>query len=856
MKTIVLGLLAHVDSGKTTLSEAILYDAGVTRKMGRVDHGDTILDTEKIEKSRGITVFSKQAFLERDDSRIFILDTPGHTDLGPEAERTLQVLDYTVLIVSASEGIQNHTKTIWDLLSSYDIPTFIFINKVDILHDDISHVMSQIKEKLTHDCIDFSERNADIDEELSLHDDRILEGYLSGGKIDKDLLRNAIAERRIVPVFSGSALKNTGVVEFLDSVCDLCVEKHYPDRFAAKVYKVRYDGNDRVTFLKVTGGELNVKDKIEYTDSDGNQVTEKIDQIRLYTGEKYTTVMNARRGTVCAVTGLSHSFRGQGIGAEKDSTDPFLQSLFTYKVIYPSKYDTSFVLSSLRKLEEEEPQLKVTWNDSNSSIYVSLTGKIQLEIISALAMERYGIQIEFDSGSVVYAETVRTTVEGVGHYEPLRHYAEVHILIEPLPRGSGIEYDTLVSEDDLDRNWQRLILTHLKEKEHIGVLTGSRLTDVKLTLVRGRAHLKHTEGGDFRQATYRAVRNGLMQADSILLEPWYDFTITVPNGNVGRVMNDIQKMSGSANDPQQGPYETVLTGKVPVSEIKGYGDELVGFTHGEGRIDLSYCGYLECHNSDAVIRNFGYSAESDLDNSPDSVFCTHGAGYIVKWDEVPKKMHLEPFLKKAKVPESRQERYVPRPLELKSYRSLEDDEELLSIFESTYGKIKYDRRMALSRSNILNKNSDTSKDNEILFDSEYLIVDGYNVIFAWEWLKEIARKNLEDARHILSDLLCNYKAFKQIEVILVFDAYKVKENPGSIEKYNNITVVYTKEAETADMYIEKVTKEIGKKRKVRVATSDALEQTIILGHGAMRLPALALLDEIIEVEQSIRDIIE
>ncbi len=856
MKTVVLGLLAHVDSGKTTLSEAILYDTGVTRKMGRVDHGDTMLDTEKIEKSRGITVFSKQAFIDRGDTRIFLLDTPGHTDFGPEAERTLQVIDYAVLIVSASEGIQNHTKTLWDLLSNYNVPTFIFINKIDLLHDDIGTVMSEIRDKLSDRCIDFSERNSNFEEEVSLVDERILEGYLSDGAIDRELLIDAVADRRVIPVYSGSALKNVGVSEFVDSVKELCIDKKYPDRFGAKVYKVRYDANDRLTFLKVTRGELAVKDRIEYVDADGNTYTEKIDQIRLYTGDKFVTTAKAERGTVCAVTGLSHTVRGQGLGAENDSADSFLQSLFTYKVIYPSSYDTSFVLSCMRKLEEEEPQLKVTWNETNSSIYVSLTGKIQLEVISALALERFGIQIGFDSGSVVYTETIKAPVEGVGHYEPLRHYAEVHILIEPLPRGSGIEYDSLVSEDDLDRNWQRLIITHLREKEHVGVLTGSRITDVKLTLVKGKAHLKHTEGGDFRQATYRAVRNGLMQAESILLEPWYDFTITVPNNNVGRVMTDIQKMSGTVNDPLQGVSETILTGKVPVSEIRGYGDELLGFTHGEGRIDLSYCGYLECHNSDVVIRDIGYSAERDLDNTPDSVFCTHGAGYVVKWNEVPKKMHLEPFLKRPHSSGPNQGRFIPRPVELRSYKSLEDDEELLRIFESTYGKIKSDRRVAFSRDTALDKDKHVSNPDEKVYDSEYLIVDGYNVIFAWDWLKEIARKNLEDARMILADLLCNYKAFRQIEVILVFDAYRVKGNPGSIEKYNNITVVYTKEAETADMYIEKVTKEIGKKRKVRVATSDALEQTIILGHGAMRLPALALQDEIIEVEQSIKYIIE
>ncbi len=853
MKRITLGLLAHVDSGKTTLSEALLYNGGAIRKMGRVDHRDSTLDTEELEKSRGITIFSKQAFIVTDDLELYLLDTPGHTDLGPEAERTISVLDYAVLIISAPEGVQNHTITLWKLLEEYRIPTFIFVNKTDLFNSGTERIMDNIKKSLSDRCVDFSDGWDAAMDEASLLDEDILERFLSGNGVSDETVASAVKGRSLVPVYFGSALRNEGVDRLFDSICRFTLNPQASDDFSARVYKIKNDGKDRLTFLKVIGGELSVKDRIEYTDKNGKHEDEKVDSIRIYTGSRYESVRTAPAGTVCAVTGLSGTFRGQGLGSLEDNTDTVLQSIFTYKVIYPDGNDPSVILSRLRKMEEEEPQLKVSWNRTTSSIYVDLTGTIQLEILASLFMERYGIPISFDSGSVIYLETLKSMVEGVGHYEPLRHYAEVHILIEPMPRGSGIEYATLVSEDDLDRNWQRLILTHLAEKEHLGVLTGSPLTDVKYTLVRGRAHKKHTEGGDFRQATYRAVRNGLMQAENILLEPWYDYEILVPNNSVGRVISDIQRMGGNIEPPVRHEEMSLVTGSVPASEIRGYGDDIAGFTHGTGRISLSFSGYRECHDPDEVIRRFAYDAESDTDNSPDSVFCAHGAGFIVKWNDVKRRMHLEPFLKERK--RYRDDRYTRKSYrEIRSFRSLEDDKELLSIFESTYGKLKTDRYLAL-RTVKDDMTDEGTVDGEI-YDSEYLIVDGYNVIFAWDFLRDMAKENLEDARKILCDLMCNYKAFRQIEVIIVFDAYRVRGNPGSFEMYNNIHIVYTKEAETADTYIEKVTRKIAGKRKVRVATSDALEQTIILGHGALRLPALALLDEVIEVERSISEIIE
>ena len=854
MKKLVMGVLAHVDSGKTTLSEGLLYLTGSIKKAGRVDHGNTALDTNEIEKSRGITVFSKQAVLNHGNLQLCLLDTPGHVDFGAEAERTLQVLDCAVLIISSLDGVQNHTVTLWNLLKNYNVPTFIFVNKMDLPGADKTVVLSQLKKQFGSGCIDFSMAENDVFEEVSLFDEALMEKLLEDEKLSADDISQLIFDRKIFPCFFGSALKMEGLDGFINSVEKYAPTIEYPDKFGAKVFKVAYEGNDRLTFMKITGGSLKVKNSVPQVDKNGESHTEKVNSIRLYTGEKFKTEQELSAGSVCAVTGLNHTYPGQGLGAEQNSAESLLQAIFSYKVIFDEKYDVRIVLAKLRQLEEEEPQLRIVWNEQAKEIHLSLMGEIQLEIIKTLCQQRFGIDISFDAGSVLYKETIRTTVEGVGHYEPLRHYAEVHLLLEPGKPGSGLVFDTLCSEDKLDRNWQRLIITHLYEKIHIGVLTGSPITDMKITLVNGRAHLKHTEGGDFRQSTYRAVRNGLMQAESVLLEPWYDFEITVPNENIGRVMTDIQKMSGSFDSPMQDGDSSTLTGSAPVSEINSYNSTLINFTRGKGRINLKFKGYFPCHNADEIIEKFAYDPEADLENTPDSVFCTHGAGFVVKWNEVKNKMHLEPFLKEKKsASEERPARISRRQVE-QYYTSLEDDKELLKIFESTYGKIKTDKYHALKTAP---KEENQSKNKNIQpFEKEYLLVDGYNIIFAWDHLKKIAEEDIEDARHKLANTLCNYQGFKKCEIILVFDAYRVKGNVGEISKYHNITIVYTKEAETADMYIEKVTHEIGRKYRVRVATSDGLEQIIILGHGALRLSASAFLEEVQEVEKAIREYLQ
>ncbi len=854
MKKLVMGVLAHVDSGKTTLSEGLLYLTGSIKKAGRVDHGNTALDTNEIEKSRGITVFSKQAVLNYGDLQLCLLDTPGHVDFGAEAERTLQVLDCAVLIISSLDGIQNHTVTLWNLLKNYNVPTFIFVNKMDLPGADKNTVMAQLKKQFGSGCIDFSLAENDIFEEASLFDETLMEKLLEDEKVEDSDIAQLIFARKIFPCFFGSALKMEGLENFISAVEKYSIQPDYREKFGAKVFKVTYDGNDRLTFLKITGGSLKVKNSVPQIDKNGESHTEKINSIRLYTGDKFKTEQELTAGSVCAVTGLNHTYPGQGLGEEQNSAESVLQAIFSYKVLFSDKYDVRTVLARLRQLEEEEPQLRIVWNEQAKEIHLSLMGEIQLEIVKTLCQQRFGIDIDFDAGSVLYKETIKNTVEGVGHYEPLRHYAEVHLLLEPGKPGSGLVFETLCSEDKLDRNWQRLIITHLYEKTHIGVLTGSPITDMKITLVNGRAHLKHTEGGDFRQSTYRAVRNGLMQAESVLLEPWYDFEISVPNENIGRVMTDIQKMSGEFDAPVQDGEISILTGSAPVSEINSYNSSLINFTRGKGRIVLKFKGYFPCHNAEEIIEKIGYDPESDLENTPDSVFCTHGAGFVVKWYEVKNKMHLEPFLKEKKaVAADRPARITRRQVE-QYYTSLEDDKELLKIFESTYGKIKTDKYLAMKsapKDEKAKKNPDAKP-----YEKEYLLVDGYNIIFAWEHLKKIAADDIEDARHKLANTLCNYQGFKKCEVILVFDAYKVKGNVGEISKYHNITIVYTKEAETADMYIEKVTHEIGRKHRVRVATSDGLEQIIILGHGALRLSASAFLEEVQEVEQAIREYLQ
>ncbi len=851
MKNIVIGVLAHVDSGKTTLSESMLYKCKSIRKLGRVDNGDTALDTNEIEKSRGITVFSKQAKLVYKNTNIYLLDTPGHIDFSAEMERTLSVLDYAILVISGIDGIQHHTETLWNLLQTYKIPTIIFVNKMDANIADKNKLINELKSNFSTSCIDFTTLNFSVMEEISITDESVMESFLETETISDSNIAHLINQRKVFPCIFGSALKEQGVEELLSILDSYTIQPEYPQQFGAKVYKIGHDEQGgRITYLKITGGNLKPKDSVTLIDKNGEKSIEKINQIRLYTGEKFSSEQCAESGTICAVTGLTKTYSGQGIGIEHNLEQKLSQPIFTYKVLILDKTDAFTTLSKFRILEQEDPQLNVIWNEQLSEIHVSLMGEIQLEVLKHIFAQRFSIEIDFDQGSVVYKETIRNTVEGVGHFEPLRHYAEVHLLLEKIKQGSGLIFDTICSEDRLDKNWQRLILTHLTEKTHLGVLTGSPITDIKITLVSGKSHIKHTDGGDFRQATYRAVRQGLMQAESVLLEPWYDFTITVSSENIGRVMTDIQKMSGNFDAPVVNGDISVLKGSVPVIEINNYRQDFINFTRGKGRMTCVFKGYFECHNTAQVIREIGYNPENDIENSADSVFCSHGSATVVKWYDVKDNMHLESFLKE------KTEDLTPliTQNQVREYRSfLEQDKELLKIFENTYGKIKTDRYTVF---NTPSKTETKTTTNYKTYEQDYLLVDGYNIIFAWDDLKNLAQKNLDAARHNLINTLCNYQGFKKCEVILVFDAYKVKGNTGSIEKYHNITIVYTKEAETADMYIEKTTKNLAKNYRVRVATSDNLEQIIILGHGAMRLSARNFKQEVDEIEKAIREIIE
>lgn len=851
MKNIVFGILAHVDSGKTTLSEGMLYECKSIRKLGRVDHGDTALDTNEIEKNRGITVFSKQAKLTFGSTNAYLIDTPGHVDFSAEMERTLSVLDYAILVISGTDGIQNHTETLWQLLEKYNVPAFIFVNKMDLNGADKGKVLSQLQQTFSGSCVDFTFLDDETMENIALADEVLMEKLLMGENLENSDIASLVAQRKLFPCIFGSALKGEGITEMLTMLDKYTVMPSYPNDFGAKVYKISHDeqGN-RLTYLKVTGGSLKPKDTVKQITADSETVAEKVNQIRVYTGEKFSAEQVAESGTVCAVTGLTATYSGQGLGIDTNLEHTLTQPIFTYKVLLDEKTDAFTALSRFRILEQEDPQLNVTWKEHLNEIHISLMGEIQLEVLKTMCLQRFGMTIDFTQGNVLYKETIKSVVEGVGHFEPLRHYSEVHLLLEPLKNGQGLVFDTLCSEDKLDKNWQRLVLTHLAEKTHLGVLTGSPITDMKITLVNGRAHIKHTEGGDFRQATYRAVRHGLMQAENILLEPWYNFTITVPMENIGRVMSDVQKMSGSFDPPETVGENAVLKGTAPVVEINDYKSEIINFSRGKGRINCQLKGYFPCHNASEVIEKFAYDPEADLENTPDSVFCTHGAAIVVKWYDVKNTMHLESFLK----PKREDVRQSITRREVTEYRSiLEQDKELLKIFEQTYGKIKVDKRTVFDSS----KNEKPEKmPKERHYDKDFLLVDGYNIIFAWDELKELAKEDVNAARERLINILCNYQGFKRCEVILVFDAYKVKGNVGSIERYHNITIVYTKEAETADMYIEKVTHQIAKNHRVRVATSDGLEQIIILGHGAMRLSASNFKAEVDEIEKAIREIIE
>ena len=851
-KQIVLGILAHVDSGKTTLSEAMLYRAGVTRRLGRVDHKDAFLDTDALEKARGITIFSKQALLTAGDTDITLLDTPGHVDFSTETERTLQVLDYAVLVVSGTDGVQSHTETLWRLLRRYHVPTFVFVNKMDLPGMERQELLAQLNRRLGEGFVDFGAEQADRDEALALCDENLMDRMLDAGQLQDADLIPAIARRHVFPCWFGAALKLEGVDALLDGLDRYTRPAPALEAFGAKVFKVSQDEQGaRLTWLRVTGGELKVKAQLT-GEADGEPWAEKANQLRLYSGAKYTLTEAIGPGQVCAVTGLTKARPGEGLGAERDSDLPVLEPVLSYQVLLPEGADVHAALGKLHRLEEEEPQLHGVWNETLGEIHVQLMGEIQLEVLRSLLAERFGLEVEFGPGGILYKETITEPMEGVGHYEPLRHYAEVHLKLEPLPRGSGMQFAADCREEVLDKNWQRLVLTHLEDKQHLGVLTGSPLTDVKITLIAGRAHLKHTEGGDFRQATYRAVRQGLMLAKSQLLEPWYAFRLEVPAENIGRAMSDIQRMEGTFDPPESGEETAVLTGFAPVSTMRSYPMEVVSYTRGRGHLSLTLDGYRPCHNAQEVIAAIGYEPEHDLDNPADSVFCAHGAGFVVPWDQVRSHMHVDSGWGKSTRPE--QEAAVPQRRAMAYRATLEEDAELLKIFERTYGPIKRDPLAAFRPVQKRERPDFAAEQWEIA--PEYLLVDGYNIIFAWDELNALSKESLDAARHKLMDILCNYQGYQKCVLILVFDAYRVPGSPGSIEQYHNIHVVYTKEAETADMFIERVTHEIGRNRRVRVATSDGMEQIIILGHGALRVSARMFHEEVQNVEKQIRALVQ
>ena len=859
MENIVMGILAHVDAGKTTLSEGMLYLSGTVRKLGRVDHKDAFLDTYSLERDRGITIFSKQAVFSLGNRRINLLDTPGHVDFSAEMERTLQVLDYAVLVISGADGVQGHTETLWKLLKLYEIPTFIFINKMDQPGTDRESLLTELKERLDEGCIVFGKgKNVESLEEIAMTDEAVLDYFMEHETVRNEDICRLIRERKIFPCYFGSALKLDGVQELLAGFEEYMKPFDGKKEFGARVFKIsRDDKGERLTFLKVTGGKLVVKMPINKE--------EKINQIRIYSGAKYEAVNEVEAGGVCAVTGLSSSYIGQGLGVEKGTAAPFLEPVLTYQMILPEGADTTKVLRELKQLEEEEPLLNIVWNPALEEIHVQLMGEVQTEILKTMIAERFHLDVEFGTGKIVYKETIKSPVVGVGHYEPLRHYAEVHLKMEPLEAGSGLVFDTDCSEDVLDRNWQRLILTHLQEREHPGVLTGAPITDMKITIVAGRAHLKHTEGGDFRQATYRAVRQGLKSAESVLLEPWYSFVLEVPSEQVGRAMSDIGQMNGSFEGPEAEDKQGMvrLTGTAPASEMRDYQREVWAYTKGRGRITLTLKGYEPCHNAEEVIEEIGYDSERDVDNPTGSVFCVHGAGFLVKWDEVPEYMHIKEDFLTEKPGIEQDEMMAVQMGNHCNYSggyssSYDDDPELLTIMEREFGSKQKEReRYSSYRKQTVStpvRHTTVIKENEP--KKEYLLVDGYNIIFAWEELNELAKASIDAARNKLMDILSNYQGFIGCTLILVFDAYKVKGNQGEVQKYHNIYVVYTKEAETADQYIEKTTHEIGRKYKVTVATSDALEQVIVMGQGAYRISARDFYEEVERTEKQILEINE
>ena len=896
MKKLVVGILAHVDSGKTTLSEAMLYTAGKIRKLGRVDHKDAYLDTDAQERERGITIFSKQAVFTYDGMEITLLDTPGHVDFSAEMERTLQVLDYAILVINGVDGVQSHTDTLWKLLKRYEIPTFIFVNKMDMDGADKDAVFQNIRKKLDGDCVDFS--SGDRDEQIAMADERLLDTYLDSGMVEVEDIIEAILDRKIFPCFWGSALKLSGVQELLDAMNTYMVMPAYNAEFGGRVFKISRDAKgERLTYMKVTGGSLKCREQIEGTEG-------KVNQIRIYSGARYETVEEASAGTVCAVTGLGETSAGQGVGCEQANVFAGLEPVLSYKVSYPEDKDAVVVLRDIRQLEEEEPELHVEFAQETGEIFVKVMGQVQLQVLIQIIKDRFGYLISFGMGRIIYKETLAEPVMGVGHFEPLRHYAEVHLLMEPLEPGSGMQFDTICSEDVLDKNWQRLILTHLEEKEYRGVLTGAPITDMKITVTAGRAHQKHTEGGDFRQATYRAVRQGLMMGECRLLEPVYVFRLEIPTEMTGRAMNDITRMHGRFAQPEVEGEMSILTGTAPVATMQEYQQDVTAYTRGQGKLSCTLQGYEPCHNEDEVLAASTYDPELDLANPASSVFCAHGAGYIVDWYDVYDMMHVkeDPGFALAGIedvlrnitsePTEADEDNRKRMARERQVAGVPvyDEKELEDIFVRTYGsnsrenaaynkagfnrynkgvseadwyvkkaaghgKSKTAGAQTLSAGS---KTADTGIARPGAYrkqkgEKEYLLVDGYNVIFAWDDLKALAAVNIDSARDKLIDIMSNYQGYVGCELILVFDAYKVKQNPGSITKHGNIHVVYTKEAETADMYIEKTTHELGRKYKVTVASSDGLEQLIIMGQGALRMSSRGLREEVERVNQILRN---
>ena len=892
MKRLVVGILAHVDAGKTTLSEAILYTTGTIRKLGRVDKKDAFLDTYALERARGITIFSKQAVFSLGDTSVTLLDTPGHVDFSAEMERTLQVLDYAILVINGADGVQGHTETLWRLLKRYHIPVFLFVNKMDQPGTDKEVLLANLRRRLDGAVVDFGSVAIDgcsgtlmytgeedpeaFYEELAMCDENIMESYLETMELEAVQVRRAIQERKIFPCYFGSALKLTGVEEFLKGVETWAETPNYPEAFGAKVFKIsRDEQGNRLTHLKITGGSLKVKSFLSEEVEEGKE-PEKINQIRIYSGTKFEMANEVEAGTICAITGPALTKPGQGYGVEKETGSPLLEPVLTYQVILPEGYDAHTMLKNLRLLEEEDPQLHIVWNEVLAEIQAQVMGDVQMEILKSQIKERFNVDVEFGSGNIVYKETIARPVEGVGHYEPLRHYAEVHLLMEPLEPGSGLVFEADCSEDDLALNWQRLIMTHLEEKRHRGVLTGSEITDMKITIVAGRAHLKHTEGGDFRQSTYRAVRQGLKEAGCRLLEPYYAFRLEVPAESIGRAMADIERMQGKFDAPKQEDDMAILEGSAPVVNMRDYQREVISYTKGRGRMIVSLKGYEPCHNEAEVVAQIGYDFEMDFQDPAGSVFCAHGAGFVVPWDEVKHYMHVESPLAKrraagidlpAAAKEMQQEfgrvvgassingSDVTESAATKSAKgsprlseSYYEDKELQEIFFRTYGESKRQKQQAAGEARRVirpenhGKYGSTKKEED--FDAEYLLVDGYNIIFAWEELNELAKVNIDGARYRLMDILCNYQGYKKCILIVVFDAYKVTGNIGSSSKYHNINVVYTKEAETADQYIEKLAHKIGGKYRVTVATSDGLEQLIIRSQGCLLLSARDLKEEV------------